>query len=119
MFENFGSSHANAKAIERTKTIKYCMLPKRNGLFKSFIKISIQIICKAKNKAAINSSESDCWISIDWLDDNKYDPYKQSKIAIKYHSWSTRFFLNTKVYKVFYEVRPWIDMCKKNDITKN
>ena len=35
------------------------MLPKRKGLFSSFINISIQIMCKAKNNAAINKKTRD------------------------------------------------------------
>ena len=41
------------------------MLPNKKGLFSCLIKISIQIICKAKNKAAINKRLSDCCMSTD------------------------------------------------------
>ena len=56
ILESFGSSHIKARIIDKTKTIKYWILPNKKGLFSSFIKISIQIICKAKNKAAINNN---------------------------------------------------------------
>ena len=50
-----------------------------------------------KNKAAINRSESDCCISIDWLDDNKYDPYRQSNIAIQIIQWTCFLIINLEI----------------------